>query len=131
MSITLTVRDETLSGKMTNEFVLDFLTEEITVRELIHSRVYQEVKDYNLRQPQRYRGLVKPTGAEEALNGYHMKKPRQIDFKQQFDKAIEAFEGGQILILVDDKQAESLDQPIRITPQTDIAFLRLTLLVGG
>ena len=131
MSITLTIRDETVSGKMTNELVLDFLTEEITVRELIHSRVYQEVKDYNLRQPQQYRGLVKPTGAEEALNGYRMKKPRQIDFKQQFDKAIEAFEAGQILILVDDKQADSLEQSIRITPGTDIAFLRLTLLVGG
>ena len=101
MSITLTVRDETVSGKTTNEFVLDFLTERITIRELIRSRVYQEVKDYNVQQPEQYLGLVKPLDAEEALNGFRFRKPRQIDWKQQFDKAIEAFQAGQVLILIE------------------------------
>ncbi len=40
----LKVCDETTAGEKTGEFVMDLLTERITVRELIRSRVYQEVQ---------------------------------------------------------------------------------------
>ena len=67
----LTIRDEELTGKTIHEFSLDFLTEHVTVRELIRSRVYQEVKDHNFRQYQtKFRGLVNPTDAERTLNGF-------------------------------------------------------------
>ena len=129
---TLTIRDEELNGKTLNEFSLDFLTEKITVRELIRSRVYQEVQDYNLKQNQTdFRGLVQPTDAERTLNGYRLKKPRQIDWQAQFDKALEAFQKNQILILVNDRQMESLEEEIEVGPQSSVSFLRLTLLVGG
>jgi hypothetical protein len=131
MATTLTVRDESSAGQTLHEFALEVLSERLNVRELIRSRVYQEVQDYNLRQPQVYRGLVQPTDAERTLNGFEMKKPRQIDWKQQFDKAIEAFEANQILILVDDRQVDSLDEEIVIGPRTRVSFLRLTMLVGG
>jgi hypothetical protein len=42
---TITVRDETAAGRAEGELTLDFLTERVTVRELIRSRVFQEVKD--------------------------------------------------------------------------------------
>lgn len=131
MSATLTIRDETTAGETLNEFSLDFLTERISVRELIRSRVFQEVKDYNARRPDLFRGLVQPTDAEATLNGFKLRKPRQIDWQQQFDKALEAFEAGQVLILVDDKQVDSLDEEIEIRPETRVTFLRLALLVGG
>jgi hypothetical protein len=131
MPATLTVRDESTSGKTLNEFVLDLLTERITVRELIRSRVYQEVQDYNRRLPERFRGLVQPTDAEETLNGFKLKKPRQIDWKAQFDKALEAFEANRVVILVNERQAESLDEEIVVGPETSVSFLRLTMLVGG
>ena len=35
---------------------------------MIRSRVYQEVQDHNARRAQTFRGLVKPEGAEAALN---------------------------------------------------------------
>jgi hypothetical protein len=131
MTTTLTIRDETTSGGTLHEFAMEVLTERITVRELIRSRVYQEVQDYNLRQPQEYRGLVQPTDAERTLNGFKLLKPRQLDWKTQFDKAVEAFEANQILILLDDKQVESLDDEIEVKPGTRVSFLRLTMLVGG
>jgi hypothetical protein len=131
MSTTLMVRDETTSGDTLHEFALEVLTERITVRELIRSRVYQEVQDYNRRQPLIFRGLVQPTDAERTLNGYELRKGRTIDWKRQYDKALEAFETNGILILVDDKQAESLDEEIVIRPGTHVSFLRLTPLVGG
>jgi hypothetical protein len=132
MPVTLTVRDEELNGKTRNEFSLEFPTETVTVRELIRSRVFQEVKDFNAKQSQaEFRGLVQPTDAERTLNGFRMKKRRQIDWQQQFDSAVEAFEKNQILILVDERQVESLDEEITLASDTQIAFLRLTLLVGG
>jgi len=129
---TLTIRDEELTGKQLGEFSLDFLTEKINVRELIRSRVYQEVKDHNARQNQSvFHGLVQPADAERTLNGYKLKKPRQLDWQVQFDKASEAVEKNQILILVNDRQMESLEEEISVAPDTNVSFLRLTLLVGG
>jgi hypothetical protein len=129
--VTLRLRDETTSGRVLHEWSLECLTERITVRELIRSRVYQEVQDYNLKQPEFFRGLVQPTDAEESLNGYKLRKRRLLDWKPQFEKAISAFEANRILILVNDHQAASLDEEIEIKPDTQVSFLRLTLLVGG
>ena len=132
MTTTLTIRDEEMTGKTVNEFSLEFPTERITVRELIRSRVFQEVKDHNAKQNQaEFQGLVQPTDAERTLNGFRLKKARQIDWKEQFEKAVEAFENNQVLILVNDRQTESLDEEIEVAADTSIAFLRLTLLVGG
>lgn len=132
MNTTLTIRDETLGGESSlREWALHVMTERLTVRELIRSRVYQEVQDYNQKQGQVFRGLIQPEEAEKALNGWKLKKPRQLDWKRQFDRAVEAFEGNQILILVNDRQAESLDEELTITPETTVTFLRLTPLAGG
>ncbi len=132
MATTLTIRDEETSGKTVREFSLECLTERITVRELIRSRVYQEVKDHNTkRNLSEFQGLVQPTDAERTLNGYRLKHPRQVDWKQQFETALRAFEQNQILVLVNEQQMESLDDEIEIAPETSVSFLRLTPLVGG
>lgn len=60
-----------------------------------------------------------------------MRAWRQIDWQRQYEKAVEAFETTHIIILVDDKQAESLDRDIVIRTDTQVTFLRLMPLVGG
>jgi hypothetical protein len=131
MTGTLTIRDETLGGESARAWDLEVATERLTVRELIRSRVYQEVQDYNRQRGQVFQGLVQPEEAEKTLNGWKLKKPRLLDWKQQFERAIEAFESNRILILVNDRQAESLDEELVIEPQMTVTFLRLTPLVGG
>lgn len=133
MPATLTVYDESTTGGRSEPIVLEFLTEEITVRELIRQRVYQEVQDYNLAKTKApvFNGLVQPTDAEKTLNGYKLKKPRLIDWNQQYDNAIAAFEKGSVLVIVNDRQAESLDERVTIDPSTDVSFLKLVLLIGG
>jgi hypothetical protein len=127
----LIIRDEAISGDTMHEWMLHVLSERLTVRELIRSRVYQEVQDYNQQKAQIYRGLVQPEEAEKALNGWKLKKRRRLDWKTQFEKAVQAFEARQILILVGERQAESLDEEFDLGPTTVITFLRLVLLVGG
>jgi hypothetical protein len=131
MSTTLTIRDATLSGETLQQWSLDVLTERVTVRELIRSRVYQEVQDYNRRQPARFQGLIQPGDDERALNGPKPAGPRQIDWRRQFDRALTAFGKQQILIFVHDRQVEDLEEQIVITPGAEVSFLRLTMLTGG
>ena len=136
MAATLMVRDETSAGDVYHERPLEFPTERITVRELIRERVYQEVQDFNLKRGENvFRGLVQPTDAERVINGkpteYRLKSHRAIEWKSQFEKAIEAFDRNAYLILIDDKQAESLDQEFVIGRGTLVSFVKLTLLVGG
>jgi hypothetical protein len=131
MTGTLTIRDETLGGDSLHEWALESLTERLSVRELIRSRVYQEVQDYNQKQGSIFRGMVQPEDAEKALNGWKLKKPRQLDWQKQFARAVEAFEANQVLILINERQTESLDEEFAVGPDTRVTFLRLTPLVGG
>lgn len=131
MPATLTIHDETSSGQKTNTFTLDCLTERMTVRELIRARIYQEVQDYNQKQPEYFRGLVEPTNAERVLNGYKLKARRKIDWQEQFNRALAAFEGNGFFVLVGDKQAESLDQEFEVKVDTEVSFVKLVPLVGG
>ena len=131
MPTTLTVHDETSSGQKTNTFTLACLTERMTVRELLHARIYQEVQDYNQKEPEYFRGLVEPINAERVLNGYKLKAQRKIDWQEQYQRALEAFERNGFFVLVDDKQAESLDQDFPVEVDTEISFVKLVPLVGG
>jgi hypothetical protein len=137
---TLTIRDETATGKTTGELTLDVLDETITVRELIRSRVYQEVHDHNRRTAEAveaaipFNGLVTPSDEERALNttvSTRTRRAREIDWKRQFDVACDAFQRNGFFILVDDKQAESLEESIAIRHDTKVSFVRLMPLVGG
>jgi hypothetical protein len=136
MSVTLTVRDETASGRVYHELPLEFPTERIAVRDLIRERVSREVRDFNSRQGELlYRGLVQPTDAERILNGtadeYHLKQHREIACEPQFEKAIDAFGHGGFLVLIDDKQAASLDEEFVIRHDTQVSFVKLTPMVAG
>jgi len=131
MSITLTIRDETASGKLYNEVPLVFPSEQITLRELIRERVYQEVQDYNNQQTETaFRGLVQPSETERTLNA-PSKPQKQIDWKQQYDRALEAFQNNGFLVLVGERQAEDLDEVITLDSGSQVSFVKLAILVGG
>ena len=131
MAATLTIHDESATGETVVALTLTVSTERISARDLIRQRVSYEVEEYNRRKPDTFRGLVQPTDSERTLNGYRLKQPRTIDASTQLAKAIDAFAGNQIIMLVDDRQVESLDEEIIVRPATRVSFLRLTPLVGG
>ncbi len=132
MAITVQVFDESTTGERVSALSLDLLTEKITCRELIRSRVYQEVQDFNRRgKIKPFRGLVEPSQQERWLNPASDSRPREIDWKAQFEVAIEAFGKCSILLLVDDVQVERLDQEIELKAGAQVSFLKLIPLVGG
>ncbi len=127
----LTVRDATFGGDVTHEVSLRFASAEVTVREIITERVTQEVAAYNeSRQTEALAGLVRPVDAERHLNGPR-KSPAPIDAERQVYVALDAFQRNGFFVLVDDVQAETLEQRVTLRDHTDVSFVRLTPLVGG
>lgn len=132
----LCIRDETASGQSLHEISIDFLTEQITVRELIRERVHHEVKEFNRRQGELvFNGLVQPEQAELVLNGnrpaYRFKHHQPVDWEVQVERALDGFASNSFFVLIDDKQAGGLDETFSIGPDTRISFIKLVPLVGG
>jgi hypothetical protein len=49
----------------------------------------------------------------------------------EFKLAVEGFSTNAFFILIDNRQAESLDEEFVVGPQTTVSFIKLTPLVGG
>jgi hypothetical protein len=127
----VTIRDEVLGRGAVQEFDLEVLTEHVTVRELIRSRVYEEVQDHNVAQVGGRRLLIEPQEAERVRRAPAVARRRPVDWRVQFDLAIEAFGRGQILVLVGDRQCTQLDEEVQVGTATKVTFVRLVPLVGG
>ena len=129
--VVLTITDRTGAGKIIGEMNISLKTNRVTVKEIIEARVVAEVETYNAKLPEYFNGLVQPTDAEKTLNGYKMKQRKKVDAEKQVYVALDAFQKNGYFVLVDNFQADTLEQEIMITPQTQISFLKLTPLVGG
>ena len=127
----LKIRDENSVGEIYHELELSFDKIEVTVKDIITERVYQEVHEYNQKAEDYMHALVKPKQEEVLLNNQHIQKKRHVDPEKQIDIALKAFDSNGFFILVDERQVEELEQVITIKPDTMISFIRLTPLVGG
>jgi hypothetical protein len=132
MSAMLTIRDESPNGQLLHSFSLELPFSVTTVRELIRSRLEHEVTAFNARRSDEpFNGLVQPSGAERVLNGYKVPSHRIVDWREQFGRAVEGFERNRFFVLVDDRQAESLDEEVVVRETTKVSFVKLVPLVGG
>jgi hypothetical protein len=127
----LTILDETASGSILHQLELEISQEMLTVGELITRRVHDEVATYNERQSGTFQGLVQPTESERVLNGYRLRPSKLIDAEQQVYRALEAFQQNGFFVLVNDRQAESLEEEVWLGDGATVSFLKLTPLVGG
>ncbi len=127
----VTIRDESMTGQLLNELILQIEAETLTLEALIRARVETEVSTYNNELPEHFNGLVRPSDAERVLNGYRLKKKKKIDAEKQCYVALDAFQKNSFFVLVDDFQVENLQQEILVDDTTKVSFVQLTPLVGG
>jgi hypothetical protein len=125
------VQDKTSNGKILHEIDLAFQSNKVTVKEIIETRVIQEVNTYNKKKPEYFHGLVQPVDAEKTLNGYKLKTRKEVDPEKQVYIALDAFKKNNFFVLIDSYQSESLEQVVTLKADTEINFLKLTPLVGG
>lgn len=130
-AVVVRMQDKTGAGKVTGEIDITFHKQKVSVREIIEARVNAEVNRYNSKITDVFHGLVQPSEAEKALNGYKMKSAKPVDAEQQVYVALNAFLKNGYILLIDKFQPENLEDIVSINAQTQISFLKLTPLVGG
>lgn len=131
MGFSVTVRDQSSAGQSSSALTLSDLPAATTLRELIRTRVREEVASYNAGPTAIFHGLVMPDGAKPAAQGFSMPRPRHIDWEQQAELALEAFASNRFFVLIDGRQVEDLDEELHLTADSDVRFIRLVPLVGG
>lgn len=127
----LIIKDETFTGDILNKIEIEIANELITVKDLISCRVQAEVNQYNQKSSEYFKGLIQPSDTEKTLNGFKFRKKRNIDVEKQVYIALDSFQKNSYFILIDNIQAESLDQEVLVHQDTSVSFLKLTPLVGG
>lgn len=70
--------------------------------------------------------------SEQPPSGLSPEAPEQeFDVTVEAKRALQAFESGRIVMIVDGRQMHYLDDEVVITAETKVKFLRLTPLMGG
>ena len=127
----VTIIDDRASGDSLRSFKVAVPSHRSTVREIIRARVREEVERFNQKSGEVFHGLVQPNDSEPAGDGYRLPRLRTLDWQQQYDRAITAFQQNGFFVICDDKQIDDLDQIVELTEKTEVHFLKLVPLVGG
>lgn len=109
----------------------------VTLRDLITRVVRSEVEAFQKRQEDRkfVRALSARQIEEGAARGKIDSGGRDLDqhvnVEDAIGTALEAFEDGLYLVIVDGNEQRNLDNQIFLQPDSKIAFVRLVMLAGG
>ncbi|MFI7061803.1 hypothetical protein ACIBL3_12525 [Kribbella sp. NPDC050124] len=131
MGITVKIIDVSGAGRVGATTTLAGVSSRITLRDLVRTRFRDEVARFNAAPQPVFTGLVMPEGGLPTEAGFRLPEQRRLDWEQQADRAIEAFERNGFFVLLDDRQVTELDAELELTADSDIRFVRLVQLVGG
>jgi hypothetical protein len=109
----------------------------LTLRDLIARVVRGEVQAFKQRQQDRK--LVHALTARDIEQGVARGKvdsggrdeKQEVDEETSVATALEAFEDGLYLVVVDEEEVKSLDQQVFVKDDSRVTFVRLTMLAGG
>lgn len=109
----------------------------MTLRQLIERIVRHEVAAFNERQSARqFIRALGPTEIAEGAkagkidSGGHEEEPRLANADEAVGVAIQAFEDGLYLVVIDDFEKRDLDAQVFLTEDSKMTFIRLTMLAG-
>ena len=110
----------------------------LTLGQLIERIVREEVKSFQKRQHDRQflralsaeqidaaaaRGKIEMGASEVGI--------QKVDPDQAVGAALQAFEDGLYLVVIDEVEHRNLEQQVFLHPDSRITFIRLTMLTGG
>jgi hypothetical protein len=112
-------------------------TGDLTLRSLLGHVVRQEVAKFKTRQAERR--LLRVLTARQIDEGLAKGKvdsggstlDQNVDVDAAIAAAIEAFQDGLYLVVLDKMELKDLDVPISLTEASRLTFIRLSLLAGG
>jgi hypothetical protein len=109
----------------------------LTLRELIRRIVRAETEEFDLRQERRrLTRVMSPAQIQEGLErgkvdmgGREM--GQRVDVEQAVGAALQAFEDGLYLVVIDDVERRDLDAQVFVRPGSRVVFIRLVFLAGA
>lgn len=127
------VQEQTFSGKVLDEILLDIQKEKVTVAELISLRVAHEVSKFNETLSKENKGFAHEVEAKLNTQAHKssIAQRKLVDIEKETYRALEAFRQNQVFITVDKRQVESLSEEIILAQDSEVSFIQLTPLVGG
>lgn len=111
----ITIQDASLQGVQAT-WHLEVQGEVSSLREVIRSRIYQEVSEFNAQQRMSLVGLVQSDQISE---------PVRLDWEEHYRQALQGFHDQRYLVLVDQRQIIELDKPLLLTEMTNLQFFQL------
>jgi len=105
----LSIKKKNLTGDVIDDFTVEVFDENLTVKEIIKSYVYQYISDIVHLRSFTDKAIMK-------------------DINQQYEIAYEDFENNGFLLFVNETQAKRLTDRYKITLDTEIVFLDLPKL---
>ena len=111
---------------------------QLTVRELINLRVYNEYTSAKLAfesSAHRVKEIRKELGGKPESQFVWMDSPGKLDLESSWEieaeKACVGFQNGQYMILAAGRQLSELDEELILEPEGEVQFIRLIPLIGG
>jgi hypothetical protein len=109
----------------------------LTLRDLIARIVRGEVDAFKQRQHERK--LVRALTARQIEQGTEKGKidlggrdlQQQVDVEEAIATALQAFEDGLYLVILDGEEQRNLDSEVHLQADSRVAFVRLAMLAGG
>ncbi len=109
----------------------------LTLRDLITRIVLEEVEAFRERQEERR--LTRVLSKAEIEQGVERGKvdmgghdlAQEVDPQAAVDTALQAFEDGLYLVVIDEQQQHKLEHEVYLRPNSQVMFIRLVLLAGG
>jgi hypothetical protein len=131
---TVQCRDEMGDGEWLMEMKLPVEEEHTTVREFIRARVAYEAGQHNaeLDRGRQFRGLIfAPPSVTSELNGWAGRKRegKPVDPDVMLQIAFDAYEKGDLVLLVDDEQAGEIDSELVVGEGSVALFRKMVPLI--
>lgn len=140
--------EETLTGERIAGATLSFPTTRVALRDLIRARVYEETREHNRRVQEHAEALQEQTGRHPLMSETEVRlnasgtggngkrtvgvvKLKALDWEQQAELALTAFQRNRFFVIVGDRQVDDLDAEIELTVGAEVTFLKLIPLAGG
>ena len=105
------MRDQSRAGHVLGGNRVTGLPEEVSVRDVVRTRIRGEVAAYNADPGPVFAGLVQPADAVRHSDGFRMREPRPLDAELLIAAAEEATDRGLLRLRLDD-QPVGLDELI-------------------
>ncbi|WP_273215244.1 hypothetical protein [Runella zeae] len=118
-----------MTGVVQNQFKLTVSSNKVKIKDLIKSRVFQEVEIYNQNKSVFFQELTKFRKTSFGANT--LKEPESVDAEEQYYFTLESFQKNRFFLLVDNQQYSDLEEEITIYQNISVSFIRLIALVGG